>query len=353
MSKSLTSKQLEKLQKLSNRSKKDRKWDRRKAENTQLEDIFEQAINDSSKCKSINQRFKNYPKRLFECARRLWFADRADIESGEEVLKLAKAEFCRIRHCPICQSRLSMKWVAKFHQIMPELMKKHSDTQFILLTLTVPNCEVTDLKKTLQLMNTAWNRMSNRAFFKKQILGFIRATEVTRNPVNNTAHPHFHVLLHVRNSYFNGRNLVTRNQWLDYWRSAMRDPSITQVDVRKVRESKKKTKEENLVHGALEVVKYATKHDNITAHTEFFLEYAIQVDRLRFMATGGTLKEMMADIERDDLVHIDEEHTAESNLSKDYGGRLCFKWDNQRNYRRYAKGDFVDSEILNEEKEEK
>ena len=345
MSKSLTLKQLEKLQKLSKRSKKDRKWDDRKAENAELEGIFKQAINDSSNCKSINQRFKNYPKRLFDCAQRLWFADRADIESGEEVLKLAKAEFCRIRHCPICQSRLSMRWVAKFHQIMPELLKKYKDTQFILLTLTVPNCEVTELKKTLQSMNTAWNRMSNRAFFKKQILGFIRATEVTRNPVNNTAHPHFHVLLHVRNSYFNGRNLVTRDQWLDYWRNAMRDQSITQVDVRKVRESKKKTKEENLLSGALEVVKYATKHDNITAHTEFFLEYAVQVDRLRFMATGGTLKEMMADIDRDDLVHIDDEHTIEANLSKDYGGRLCFKWDSQQHYRRDVKGDFIDGEV--------
>lgn len=343
MSKSITPKL---PQKLELRSKKDQRWDDRKRENIELEGIFKRAFDDPMNCKSIFQRFKNYPKRLCECALRLWFADRADLETGEEVLKLAKAEFCRIRHCPICQSRLSMRWIAKFHQIMPEIVEKYENTQFILLTLTVPNCEVTELKETIKEMNTAWNRMTNRAFFKKKILGFIRATEVTRNPINNTAHPHFHVLLHVRNSYFNGRNLVTRDQWRQYWRDAMRDQTITQVDVRKVRESESKTKEENLINGALEVVKYATKFDNITAHVGFFLEYAVQVDRMRFMATGGTLKELIADIDRDDLINIDEdESTKEENLSEDYGGRLCFKWDFKRNYRREPKDDFVDSEI--------
>lgn len=329
-------------QRLVVRSKKDKRWDDRKRENSELEALFNQSIKSSSISKSINQRFKNYPKRLHECAKKLWFADRADRETGEEVLKLAKAEFCRIRHCPICQSRLSMRWVAKFHQIMPELLKQHEKTQFILLTLTVPNCEASDLRATIQEMNEGWKRMSNRAFFKKKILGFIRATEVTRNPINNTAHPHFHVLLHVKDSYFNGRNLITQAKWLEYWQDAMRNPSITQVDVRKVRESSKKTKQENLISGALEVVKYATKHDNITAHTEFFLEYAVQVDRLRFMATGGTLKELMADIEREDLVHIDEEATKEEKLTEDYGGRLCFKWDDKRNYVRDEKGDFIE-----------
>lgn len=342
MSKIITSNNVDLLSK---RSEKDRSWDDRKRENRELEELFDGAINDLLISKAINQKFGKYPKRLHECAQKLWFADRADRTTGEEVLKLSKAEFCRIRHCPICQSRLSMRWVAKFHQIMPELLKKHEKTQFLLLTLTVPNCEITELRAKLQEMNEAWKRLTNRAFFKKQILGFIRATEVTRNPKDNSAHPHFHILLHVPNAYFNGRNYVTQAKWLELWRDVMRDPSIKIVDVRKVRESKSKSREDNLISGALEVVKYATKHDNITAHTTWFLEYAMQVDRLRFMASGGTLKELMADIEREDLVNIDEEATKEERLTEDYGGRLCFRWDDKKNYRRDQKGDFVDGEI--------
>lgn len=328
---------------LADRSKEDRRWDDRKKENQELERLFIEAMQDSDRADLIKAKFGNYPKRLFDCAENLWFADRADKETGEEVLKLAKAEFCRIRHCPICQSRLSMKWVARFHQIMPSLLDKYKNTQFILLTLTVPNCEITELRSKIQEMNKAWHRMKNRAFFNKKILGFIRATEVTRNPIDETAHPHFHCLLHVRNSYFNGRNFITRDQWLRYWQEAMRDFSITQVDVRSVR-NKKKNSADSLLKGALEVVKYATKHDNITAHTEWFIEYALQVERMRFMATGGTLKDLIADLEKDDLVHVDEERTKEARLTEDSGARLCFQWD-RANYKRYQKGDFVDLDV--------
>lgn len=335
---------------LADRSKEDRRWDDRKKENQELERLFISAMQSSVRAELIKEKFGNYPKRLFECAQNLWFADRANRETGEEVLKLAKAEFCRIRHCPICQSRLSMKWIAKFHQIMPSLLEKYKNTQFILLTLTVPNCEITELRAKIQEMNQAWHRMKNRAFFNKKILGFIRATEVTRNAIKGTAHPHFHCLLHVRNSYFNGRNFINRDQWLKYWQEAIRDFSITQVDVRSVRNTKK-SDEENLLKGALEVVKYATKHDNITAHVEWFIEYALQVERMRFMATGGTLKDLIADLEKDDLIHVDDERTKEENLTEDSGARLCFKWD-KANYRRYQKGDFVDLEIKNKKEDE-
>lgn len=323
-------------------SKKDKRFDDRKYENQDLMAIFNDEIQRSSEIKA---KFGKYPKRLFNCARSLFFSQHAELETGEAFFKLASAEFCRIRHCPICQSRLSMKWTAKFHQIIPKLEEEYPNTQFILMTLTVKNCEITELRKTIQHMNTAWNRMTNRAFFKKQILGFIRATEVTRNIDNNTAHPHFHILLHVRNSYFAGINYIKRDDWLQYWRDAMRDQTITQVDVRKVRESKRKSKAENLIAGALEVVKYATKHDNIANDAKWFIEYAIQVDRLRFMATGGTLKGLIADLENDDLINIEEDGVKDENLSPDEGFRLAFDWDGKKHYRRNEKKDYIDPKL--------
>lgn len=328
--------------KLTAYSKKDRRFDDRKYENQDLMGIFNDEIQRSSESMA---RFGKYPKRLLNCARSLFFSQHAELETGEAFFKLAWAEFCRIRHCPICQSRLSMKWTAKFHQIIPKLEEAHPKTQFILMTLTVRNCQITDLRETIQGMNTAWNRMANRAFFKKQILGYIRATEVTRNADTNTAHPHFHVLLHVRNSYFAGTNYIKRDDWLQHWRDAMRDQTITQVDVRKVRESKKKTKVENLVAGALEVVKYATKHDNIADDAKWFIEYVIQVDRMRFMATGGTLKDLIADLDNDDLINIEEDGVKDESLSADDGFRLAFDWDDKKHYRRNEKKDYNDPDF--------
>lgn len=335
----------EQPKKLVSYSKKDRRFDKRKYENQELMAIFNNEIQRSSE---NNARFSKYPKRLFNCARSLFFSQHAELETGEAFFKLAWAEFCRIRHCPVCQSRWSMKWVAKFHQIIPTLAESYPDTQFILVTLTVPNCEITELKETIQSMNTAWNRMANRAFFKKKILGFIRATEVTRNAENNTAHPHFHVLLHVRNSYFAGANYIKREDWRQYWRDAMRDQSITQVDVRKVRQSRDKTKAENLIAGALEIVKYATKHENISENAQWFIEYVIQVDKMRFMATGGTLKELMSDLEKEDLINIEEDGVKDESLSPDDGFRLAFDWDEKKHYRRNEKKDHQDPDFLNQ-----
>lgn len=322
------------------RSEKDRNWDEKKLQNQELETMFE--VLNPNYYREFYERFKKYPDRFRGCSDFLAFAVRAELETGLEVLKLVDAKFCRIRHCPICQARLSMKWIAKFHQIMPSLLKRHAQTQFILLTLTVPNCDIKDLRKTIQDMNKAWDRLAKRKFFKEKILGFIRSTEVTKNQRTKTAHPHFHILLHVKNSYFNGRNFVSRDEWKQYWRDCMRDQSITQVDVRKVRESKDKTKEENLIGGALEVVKYATKQSNIADEPLWFFEFCVQVDRLRFMATGGTLRELIADLDKDDLLNVDDEKTKEENLSPDLGDRIVFAWDRKKNYKRDFSRDYVE-----------
>lgn len=341
MSESVTQK---KINILSERSKKDAKWDQRKILNQDLEKIFSK-IN-PFKQNEFYEKFKNYPKRLKGCSDFLEFALRADKETGLEVLKLSYAEFCRIRHCPICQSRLSMKWIAKFHQIMPDLLNQYENTQFLLLTLTIKNCDVQNLRSTIQSMNKAWDRLCKRKFFKEQILGFIRSTEVTKNN-NNEAHPHFHVLLHVKNSYFNGRNYVSQIKWISIWRSCLKVNYDPIVDIRKVRESKKRTKEENLISGALEVVKYATKQSNIVADENWFFEFCLQVDRLRFMSTGGSLKELIADLEKDDLIHIEEDESEkEENLSEDLGDRIVFVWDNKKHYRRDPKRDYVDDQII-------
>lgn len=335
---------------LSNRSKKDSKWDRLKKENQELEMIFS-TLNPKNK-REYFERFKNYPKRFHSCSEQLAFALRANKETGEEVLKLADAQFCRIRHCPICQSRLSMKWTAKFHQIMPRIITEYENTQFVLLTLTVKNCEVKDLKETIKSMNKAWHKLIRREFFTSRILGYIRSTEVTKNPNDKTAHPHFHVLLHVKNSYFNGRNYLTQQKWTDYWKESLGVNYEPVVDVRKIRESKKKTKEENLLSGALEVVKYATKHSNIADDPEWFFEFCLQVDRMRFMASGGTLRELMADLERDDLINIEEDESEkEENLSEDFGDRIAFKWDLKKHYRRYKKGDYTEKKNEGEDEE--
>jgi len=59
----------------------------------------------------------------------------------------------------------------------------------VILTLTVKNCEITELRKTLDWMHESFKRMSKLKAFPVQ--GSIKATEVTMGQ-DGMAHPHFH-----------------------------------------------------------------------------------------------------------------------------------------------------------------
>ena len=41
-------------------------------------------------------------RRMSDCSGLLQFAWADNIETGETCLKLSKAQFCRVRHCPVC-----------------------------------------------------------------------------------------------------------------------------------------------------------------------------------------------------------------------------------------------------------
>ncbi|WP_288993047.1 protein rep [uncultured Marinobacter sp.] len=81
-----------------------------------------------------------------------------------------------MRSCPICQWGKALKHCRKIHRMLddyPSLLQG----KWIYLTLTVRNCEVDDLRATIEYMNQAFRRMMNRDFWKRHVLGGIRFTE--------------------------------------------------------------------------------------------------------------------------------------------------------------------------------
>lgn len=244
---------------------------------------------------------KRYAERVEACSPELDFEQHLDRTTGELKYKLKRAFFCHFRHCPVCFWRRSLRMKARFLSMVPSIQMTYPNTTFLLLTLTVPNCDIADLREKLGVMNIAWKRLIQRVDFKP-ILGFIRATEVTKSKAGQ-AHPHFHVLLLVRNSYFK-KHYISQAKWLDMWQDCMRDQSITQVDIRRVKGTH---------DAAAEVLKYATKSGDLIgkgaddqASVSWFREYVEQTKKLRFLATGGVLKDALKEEEKPDLVHVDE-----------------------------------------------
>lgn len=310
---------------LTDYSERDKPWDNHRSQAQDVMTIYDSA-----------ERFERYAERISHCSGVLRFGQVVDEETGELRLKLREAQFCRVRNCPVCQWRRSLMWQARFYQALPRLEQEHPKARWIFLTLTVPNCPVNELRATLQDMGKGWQRLIKRKEFKP-VLGFIRTTEVTAEKKRpDYAHPHFHALLLVPSNWFT-KNYVKQARWLELWRECMRDDSIMSVDVRAVKSLNKDDPKTGLQRAAAETLKYSVKPDDMINNPDWFLAMTEQVHKLRFMATGGVLKDVLRQEEETDQDLIIGDDVAEQ---PDDGARLAFSWrPSDRRYRRFARGD--------------
>ena len=229
--------------------------------------------------------------------------------------KLYHANFCRDRLCPMCSWRRSYKIFGQVSQIMNLLGNNY---RYIFLTLTVPNCESSELNKLIDDMVKGWHRLINRKVFKSAVKGFFRALEVTRNKKTGTYHPHFHVVIAVESHYFKDERYIKHDEWLHLWQMSMKDDTITQVDVRTMKN--KKTGEvsgEALASAVAETAKYAVKSadyifkNNNSLMDEIVLTLSSALSHRRLTAFGGCFAEAreklgLDDCEDGDLIHIDD-----------------------------------------------
>lgn len=245
--------------------------------------------------------------RMRRCADRLTFSKD---DAGN--MRLKQAYFCRVRLCPMCQWRRSLKMHGQVAQCLDYLAKEraasgHADYEYIMLTLTVPNCAGPKLSTTLDDIQASWKRLQRRKEYIAAVKGNIRCVEITYNREENTYHPHIHALLAVNHSYFNGRTYVAQKYWLNLWRQCTRNPGITQVDVRKTTGDAK---------AIAEVTKYATKASDYLVigdgarNVEVVETLTRCCHKRRFTGWGGIFRRAhqalhLDDVETGDLVNTD------------------------------------------------
>jgi hypothetical protein len=222
-----------------------------------------------------------------------------------------------------------MMWQARFLKSLPSIEATHPSARWLFLTLTVRNMPVQELRQSLQEMNKSWQRLIKRPEFANGIAGWIRTTEVTRSD-NDYAHPHFHCLLMAKPSYF-GKNYVKQERWVDLWRECARLDYQPSVDIRTVK-PKPETSESPLRRAVAETLKYAVKPEDMQG--AWLLELTKQVHRLRFIASGGLLKNVLREAEEteQDLLLADD---ADDDKDEKQEPELFFDW--QRHIKRYEK----------------
>ena len=282
------------------------------------------------------EEFARLSYRIADCSQILdyaWVEDRKTSETGELRFKLKAARFCRVRTCPVCQWRRSLMWFGRFVKALDKVLDVNPSMSLIFMTITVRNCQIDDLRVTLRDMVTAWRRFVVRKEFAN-IQGWVRTTEITYG-VGGTAHPHFHVLLLVRNSWFN-KSFVSQARWQQSWRESARLDYPPQLRVNKVR----RKRGQDFKRAAAETLKYAVKPEDAISNPEWFRELTRQIRQLRFIASGGVFKDAFReeDETQQDLLLVDEEKPEE----KEHG-RVAFNWEKPiQHYRRMKESGRID-----------
>lgn len=255
-------------------------------------------------------------------------------------LHLHDASFCRVRLCPMCQWRRSLKLGQQARAVIAAANAAKTSRDgcgygWVMLTLTVRNVPGSDLGHTIDHLHTALNRMQHSQAWKAAVQGWMRATEITRNYVKNskwygTYHPHLHLLLCVNRRYFKSAAYISKDGWQRLWQHYADTDYPPEVEVHAIRDKATgqlaqdaKSDGKASIAGAIaETSKYIAKPAAYLAPEDSAGSLdAVQVldmatESRRLTAWGGVLKDTaralkLDDVESGDLVHIDTEESGD------------------------------------------
>lgn len=240
----------------------------------------------------------------------------------EGYLKLYKTWFCKSKLCPVCNWRRAMKNSYQAQRVIEEVVKEKPTARWLFLTLSTRNAiDGETLEQSLKDLTKAFDRLSRYKKVSKNLIGFMRSTEVTVNQKDGSYNQHMHVLLCVENAYFRKKeNYITQNEWVDLWQKALRVNYRPVANIKAIKPNRKGDKD---IQAAIkETSKYSVKSsDYLTGDSEKDSEIVSDLEqglyRKRMLSYGGLLKQKhkilnLDDAEKGNLINTsDEEKTTD------------------------------------------
>ena len=303
---------------------KKRKWDLHKQNNLKLVELYKQAIKISPNVIS--------PKRLqdlADCASQLEYLQ--DVEGNK---KLYKTYFCRVRLCPMCQWRRSLKLFSQVSKITDYINQQNNNqVRYLFITLTQKNCcgselvqEINKINKSFSLLVDKTKRVQPATKFKKMLLGYIKSTEVTYNPKTKTYHPHLHCIFAVQGEYFNKENYINKNSWRAIWADLLKVDYLPQVNVQAIKPARQQK-------AVAELAKYPAKVSSIlnlpqAQAVQVVMDLTTLCYKRRFVAFGGIFKKTKALLKMQDVEAENADLVGVGNIKEfNYVARAVYKYN--------------------------
>lgn len=229
-----------------------------------------------------------------------------------------------------------MKYSYQASKIVEEAMIRQPKGRFLFLTLTVKNVTGQELNQSMTDILIGFNRLMKYKKVDKNLIGFLRATEVTYSKELDSYHPHLHVLLMVKPGYFRSKaDYLKQEEWTELWQKAMKLDYTPLVDIRAVKADKGK----GLKGAILETAKYPVKPFDVTDEkTDFTDQEKLQIvddmltglHRKRQIGFGKLFKEIKKDLDFDDLEDGNLVQTGEDKDGTSSGREIVAIWNWER-----------------------
>ena len=186
-------------------------------------------------------------------------------------------------------------------------------------------------------MNKAFDLMMKYKKIKKNMLGYLKATEVTVNQKDGSYNQHLHVLVFVKSTYFSGKsdNYISQAELTEFWKKALKIDYTPIVNIKAVK-PKADEKEKGVIGAVYETAKYPVKSiDYLTSDRHENLQRVDDLEkglkRKRLISFGGIFKEIrkelqLEDVESGDLINTDSKEDEELNT----GQIIVARWNWQR-----------------------
>lgn len=271
-----------------------------------------------------------------------------------EKKRLETGYFCKQAFCPACAWRKSVKDAIKIDCIIKQALTERHGVIFI--TLTTPNVQGHLLSEEIEVYNKALNHMLKLKRFKF-IQGIIRKLEVTYNHERQDFHPHLHLIVFTRESYFEDKNQMLSNQLLlKYWRQVTKNPNITQVKIQGFRDKdgqiinadSLEDGSADIMDGVLEIAKYSAKSDDYLLNQSVFDDFYTALNNKRKISFSGCAAKFRTMHDKKELEHFKEYQRDQTQ----YVYRILYRYYFKQGQYLEAGKQKIEPQLFDEHKEE-
>lgn len=145
-----------------------------------------------------------------------WFL--LDVFENQKIKDFKKTNLCKDKFCNNCKK---VKQASRMGRFIPQIEKFKETNNLYLLTLTVPNCNGTNLRPTIDKIFKSFYSLNRYLKLEKKIRGLdfsyygysgaLRSLEITFK--NDSYHPHIHAVIALDKNYDNLKEMNANNSF--------------------------------------------------------------------------------------------------------------------------------------------